>query len=91
MAFIGELKLFVAAETAQTPALCDFGFPRACHGNLGHTSLKDKQRSGRPRTATSEARRNYVEDMIKENRRVSQHATANKTAACDNWIWVIES
>jgi hypothetical protein len=51
---------------------------RACDRNLGYASVNDKERSGRPRAATDEVRRNYVGDMIKENRRVSQHATANK-------------
>jgi transposase len=53
---------------------------RVHDANLGHASLSDKQRSGRPQTATDEDRRNRVDEMIRENRRISQQATANRTA-----------
>jgi hypothetical protein len=47
--------------------------------NLGHASLNDKQRSGRPPTATDEAQRN----------RISQQETANRTAVACEKLWLI--
>jgi hypothetical protein len=46
--------------------------------HVSDVALNDKRRSGRPRTATDEAHRNSIFELIKENGRISQQVTANK-------------
>jgi transposase len=53
---------------------------RVRDADLGHASLNDKQRSGRPRTATEEAHLNRLDEMIVGNRCISQQAIANRIA-----------
>jgi len=53
---------------------------RQCVKHLkdGNTSIQDKPRSGRPRTASTEPNKKRVGEVIKEDRRVTLDAIATK-------------
>jgi transposase len=44
----------------------------------GNTSIQDQPRSGRPRTASAEPNKKRVDEIIKEDRRVTLDAIATK-------------
>jgi len=48
------------------------------HFKEGNTSIQDKPRSGRPRTASTEPNKKRVGEIIKEDRRVTLDAIATK-------------
>jgi len=48
------------------------------HFKDGNTSIQDKPRSGRPRTASTEPNKKRVDEIIKEDRRVTLDAIATK-------------
>ena len=48
------------------------------HFRDGNTSIHDKPRSGRPRTASAEPNKKRVDENIKEDRRVTLDAIATK-------------
>jgi hypothetical protein len=50
----------------------------AAHANFGHANLNNMQYSGRPRTPTDEAHQNHNDEIMKDNRHISQQAITNK-------------
>jgi len=48
------------------------------HFKDGNTSIQDQPRSGRPRTASTEPNKKRIDEIIKEDRRVTLNAVATK-------------
>jgi len=58
----------------------------AKHFRNGNTSIQDKPRSGRPRTASTEPNKNRADEIIKEDRRVTLDAIATKLGTGHNAV-----
>jgi len=56
------------------------------HFKDGNTSIQDQPRSGRPRTASAEPNKKRVDEIIKEDRRVTLNAIATKLGIGHNAV-----
>ena len=56
------------------------------HFKDGNTSIQDKPRSGRPRTASTEPNKKRADEIIKEDRRVTLDAIATKLGLGHNAV-----
>jgi len=56
------------------------------HFKDGNTNTQDKSRSGRPRTASTEPNKKRVDEIIKEDRRVTLDTTAVKLGIGHNAV-----
>ena len=56
------------------------------HFKGGNTSIQDKPCSGRPRTASTEPNKKRVDDIIKEDRRVTLDTIATKLGIGHNAV-----
>ena len=56
------------------------------HFKDGNTSIQDQPRSGRPRTASTEPNKKRLDEIIKEDRRVTLDAIATKLGIGHNAV-----